>query len=101
MKVPRKNFPVGNAGQYKGREDKPSTTCEAVCDDKLAFTLVCLSISGVHNDLNVFDASPIVTITSRPALAMCTIGYAGPPTPSKIRMYSALATRAGAPLSRP
>jgi hypothetical protein len=41
------------------------------------------------------------TVTSRPAMAMRAIGYAGPPTPSKLRMYRALATRAGVPRSRP
>jgi hypothetical protein len=40
-------------------------------------------------------------VTSRPAMAMCAIGYAGPPTPSKLRMYRALAARAGVPRSRP
>jgi hypothetical protein len=50
-------------------------------------------------DPNYFVAFPAVT--SRPAMAMCAIGYAGPPTPSKLRMYRALATRAGVPRSRP
>jgi hypothetical protein len=42
-----------------------------------------------------------VIVTSCPAMAMCAIGYAGPPPPSKLRMYRALATRAGVPRSRP
>jgi hypothetical protein len=41
------------------------------------------------------------TVTSRPAMAICAIGYAGPSTPSKLQMYCALATRAGAPRSKP
>jgi hypothetical protein len=49
----------------------------------------------------ILQGDPTSYVTSRPTLAMCTKGYAGPPTPSKIRMYRALATRAGAHSSRP
>jgi Plant transposon protein len=51
VKVPGKNCPVGNAGQYKGRENKPSILCEAIGDDNLVLTHIFFGMSGVNNDL--------------------------------------------------
>lgn len=56
-----KNCPVAWAGQFKGKEKKPTIVLEAVADAELWIWACHVGKPGSMNDLNILDSSPIVT----------------------------------------
>lgn len=56
-----KNCPVAWAGQFKGKEKKPTIVLEAVADAELWIWACHFGKPGSLNDVNVLDSSPIVT----------------------------------------
>jgi Plant transposon protein len=54
-----KNCPTSWAGQYRGRDGKPTVVMEAVVDDRRRFQHVFFGKPGTCNDINVFDWSPL------------------------------------------
>jgi Plant transposon protein len=61
MKLEWKNYPTALAAQYKGRERKPTIVFEAICDDRLVFNHRFFGMSGMNNDVNVLNASPLLS----------------------------------------
>lgn len=55
-----KNCPVGWAGQFKGKEKKPTVVLEAIADSELWIWGMNFGSAGSLNDINILDASSIV-----------------------------------------
>lgn len=56
-----KNCPVGWHGQYEGKEGSPTVTLEAIADSTLWIWHAFFGMPGSCNDINVVEASPLVT----------------------------------------
>lgn len=56
-----KNCPVAWAGQFKGKEKKPTIVLEAVADAELWIWACHFGMPGSLNDINILDSSPIVS----------------------------------------
>lgn len=54
-----KNCPTAYHGQYKGKEQIPTITLEAIADDRLYIWHAFFGIPGCNNDITVFDSSTI------------------------------------------
>ena len=54
-----KNCPKAYAGQYKGKEKKPTIVAEAVVSYDLWFWHFFFGTPGANNDINVLDRSPL------------------------------------------
>jgi hypothetical protein len=52
-----KNCPSSMAGQYKGKEKRPTVVLEAVADQRLWIGHVFFGTAGALNDINVLDKS--------------------------------------------
>jgi Plant transposon protein len=61
MELEWKNCPTALAGQYKGRERKPAIVFEAICVDRLVYDHGFIGMPGVNNDVNVLNASPLLS----------------------------------------
>jgi Plant transposon protein len=61
MKLEWKSCPTALAGRYKGRERKPTIVFEAIRDDRLVFNHRFFGMLGVNNDVNVLNASPLLS----------------------------------------
>lgn len=55
-----KNCPVAHAGQYQGKEGKPTMVLEAVASQNLHIWHCFFGLPGSLNDINVLDRSPLV-----------------------------------------
>ena len=55
-----KNCPTAWHGQFKGKEKTPTVTLEAICDRSLWIWHAFFGMPGSLNDINVFEASPII-----------------------------------------
>ncbi|KAL1401396.1 hypothetical protein pipiens_006630 [Culex pipiens pipiens] len=56
-----KNCPTAWAGQYKGKEKKPSIILEAVASQDLWIWHAFFGMPGSNNDINVLERSPLFT----------------------------------------
>lgn len=56
-----KNCPVAWAGQFKGKEKKPTIVLEAIADGELWIWACHFGKPGSLNDVNILDSSPIVS----------------------------------------
>jgi len=54
-----KNCPVSLAGQYKGKDKKPTVVLEAIVDRELWFWHFNFGSPGSLNDINIINASPL------------------------------------------
>lgn len=55
-----KNCPVAHAGQYQGKEGKPSVVLEAIASNNLHIWHCFFGLPGSLNDINILDRSPLV-----------------------------------------
>ena len=55
-----KNCPKAWAGQFQGKEKKPTIVLEAACDYNTWFWHASYGYSGSMNDIQVFDLSPLL-----------------------------------------
>ncbi|CDF36284.1 unnamed protein product [Chondrus crispus] len=53
-----KNCPIAWAGQFKGKERKPTIVLDAICDGELWILHAFFGSPGSLNDINVLDRSP-------------------------------------------
>ena len=53
-----KNCPVGWAGQFKGKEKKPTVAMEAIADGELWIWHLSVGHPGFMNDLNIMNSLP-------------------------------------------
>eukprot|EP00918_Siedleckia_nematoides_P042379 GHVU01092383.1.p1 GENE.GHVU01092383.1~~GHVU01092383.1.p1 ORF type:complete len:448 (-),score=38.68 GHVU01092383.1:79-1422(-) len=58
------NCPLAHAGQYKGKEKKPSIVLEAVADRNLYIWHSFFGVAGANNDVNVLDKSPLLFLAT-------------------------------------
>ncbi|KAI7953618.1 hypothetical protein MJO28_006165 [Puccinia striiformis f. sp. tritici] len=54
-----KNCPSALAGQYKGKEKRPTVVLEAVADQRLWIWHTFFGTAGALNDINILDRSPL------------------------------------------
>lgn len=55
-----KNCPVAHAGQYQGKEGKPSVVLEAIASYNLHIWHCFFGLPGSLNDINILDRSPLI-----------------------------------------
>ena len=55
-----KNCPMAWAGQFQGKEKKPTIVLEAIADAELWIWHACFGAPGSLNDINVMDSSPTI-----------------------------------------
>lgn len=73
-----KNFPTAHHGQYIGKKVIQTVTLEAVAEDRLWICHFFFGVTGSNNDINVFEASPILN----------KVGDASFPVPAKYRIVN-------------
>jgi len=54
-----KNYPVGDHGQYTGKEKEPTIVLEAVVSYDLWFWHAFFGLPGTLNDITILDRSPL------------------------------------------